>query len=618
MAGRSWETQGMTSHGGPLPTLELEGFEPEQVWEQIVLHHTPLLRHLRRQALNLVKSSEKRPHSFFPSVRSLQYCVAVFSRRSGCADFVRPPSPKIKAEELGEEEGDEDEAEEAEEDHAAEEGENGVEEGDENEEDDDDEEDDGVDEDGGASPDDSMNGSGNAGGEDTEDEDGNEANATEEGPEEEEDAGEEDDEDDKAAEAEGKKKKQKKTKSGDRFFNLDDMERFINEAEMEAERARDEEDGLKGDKDEESDEDDDEDGMEEDEEGALAMEMEGFGEDDDLEADGGEDEDDDDGEGMVLGGGIRYDQFFDAPEGEAKQNKKKGKGLEDTITQLEDKIVGSKPWQMRGEVNNRKRPLNSLLEEHVEFETVLKQAPVITEEVTMALEDIIKRRIIEGSFDDVVRKVEEELEHTHRAAPELDFQKSQKSLAEIYEEEYLKNVEKASAKPLGVVEEKKTKEQEEVLRRFAQLAYKLDALSNFHFTPKPVIPDISVKENVAAIRMEEIIPVGVSDASLLAPQEVFAPDKKANALPTADSDSAKKRRRKKRHAGSKPGDGMPKGKNIKRAERSADGGMTSTKLFKQLTQETQQAASGKAPAKLRKQDAAAAPKGDRKDAGFKL
>lgn len=63
-------------------------------------------------------------------------------------------------------------------------------------------------------------------------------------------------------------------------------------------------------------------------------------------------------------------------------------------------------------------------------------------------------------------------------------------------------------------------------------------------------------------------------------------------------------------------DGMPKGKNVKRAEKVVGGPMTSTKLFKQLTQENQAAKGGKLPTKApRQQDA---PTGARKDTGFKL
>lgn len=49
--------------------------------------------------------------------------------------------------------------------------------------------------------------------------------------------------------------------------------------------------------------------------------------------------------------------------------------------------------------------MNSLLEEYVEFEHGSKPVPVITQASTRSLEDIIKRRIKDEAFDDVVRKV---------------------------------------------------------------------------------------------------------------------------------------------------------------------------------------------------------------------
>jgi U3 small nucleolar RNA-associated protein MPP10 len=49
------------------------------------------------------------------------------------------------------------------------------------------------------------------------------------------------------------------------------------------------------------------------------------------------------------------------------------------------------------------RPKNSALEVDLDFEHVAMPAPVITAEITQSLEDLIKKRIVENRFDDVVR-----------------------------------------------------------------------------------------------------------------------------------------------------------------------------------------------------------------------
>ena len=69
------------------------------------------------------------------------------------------------------------------------------------------------------------------------------------------------------------------------------------------------------------------------------------------------------------------------------------------IEKLEDENVAEKPWQLTGEVNSQHRPLNSLLEEVFSFDHMTRTVPIITEETTKSLEDIIKRRIIDEVHD---------------------------------------------------------------------------------------------------------------------------------------------------------------------------------------------------------------------------
>ncbi|KAG6686532.1 hypothetical protein I3843_11G024100 [Carya illinoinensis] len=189
--------------------------------------------------------------------------------------------------------------------------------------------------------------------------------------------------------------------------------------------------------------------------------------------------------------------------------------LRSKIGQMEKANLEPKAWTMQGEITAAKRPLNSALEVDLDFEHNVRPAPVITEEVTSSLEDMIKKRILEGLFDDV-HKAFTLPSKASKEIKELDENKSKKGLGEIYEEEYVQKTDMTSA-PLSFKDEKK----KEASVLFKKLCLKLDALSHFHFTPKPVIEDMIIQTNVPALAMEEIAPVAVSDAAMLAPEEVF-------------------------------------------------------------------------------------------------
>ncbi|GFZ12023.1 hypothetical protein Acr_23g0004080 [Actinidia rufa] len=209
------------------------------------------------------------------------------------------------------------------------------------------------------------------------------------------------------------------------------------------------------------------------------------------------------------------DKAFENQKQNLSTHEKHLEKLHAKIEQMEQANLEPKTWTMQGEVTAAKRPKNSALEVDLDFEHNVRPAPVITEEVTASLEDLIQKRILEGHFDDV-QKAPDLPSKAPRKMKELDETKSKKGLAEIYEDEYVQKTGLVSAALSFSDEQKK-----EASMLFKKLCLKLDALSHFHFTPKPVVEDMSIQANVPALAMEEIAPLAVSDAAMLAPEEVF-------------------------------------------------------------------------------------------------
>ena len=74
-------------------------------------------------------------------------------------------------------------------------------------------------------------------------------------------------------------------------------------------------------------------------------------------------------------------------------------------------------------------------------------------------------------------------------------------LGEIYEEEYVR-----AAAGGAAADDRDEKVRAEARGLVKLLFAKLDALSHFHFAPKPVIEDLSVRADVPALAMEEVAP----------------------------------------------------------------------------------------------------------------
>ncbi|KAL1564009.1 U3 small nucleolar ribonucleoprotein MPP10-like isoform X1 [Salvia divinorum] len=186
------------------------------------------------------------------------------------------------------------------------------------------------------------------------------------------------------------------------------------------------------------------------------------------------------------------------------------------IEEMERANLEPKTWTMQGEVTAAKRPKNSALEIDMDFDQNVRPPPVTTVEDTASLEELIMKRVIEGQFDDVQRP-RTSLNKAPKERKEMDENKSKKGLAELYEDEYAQKTGLVSTALSFSDEQKK-----EASMLFKTLCLKLDALSHFHFCPKPVIEDMSIQANVPALAMEEVAPLAVSDAAMLAPEEVFS------------------------------------------------------------------------------------------------
>lgn len=219
----------------------------------------------------------------------------------------------------------------------------------------------------------------------------------------------------------------------------------------------------------------------------------------------------------------KYQDFYKDPEehsSEEEQEKMFSLVDEDEMERLEEKLVNQKPWQMKGEINSKSRPKNSLLDEELDFEIARNPAPQTqTKEVTDEIENIIKQRILDMLYDDVKpKRPVEKIEAKTAAEDFMDYEKSKKSLAELYEEDFKKQVLHI---PVNTETERAKKE---VTIIFRKLCYNLDLMSSLHPVAKPVLKDLEIKSaSVPALVLEEQLPFGKSSEGLKTPNEVFDP-----------------------------------------------------------------------------------------------
>ncbi|KAG5473451.1 hypothetical protein LSCM4_03518 [Leishmania orientalis] len=242
------------------------------------------------------------------------------------------------------------------------------------------------------------------------------------------------------------------------------------------------------------------------------------------------------------------------------------------VRKMEEKRLFATDWSMTGETAASKRPRDALLEvDDLEFEYGMKVTPVITEAFTARLEDRIKQRIQDENYDDVKRKAalstEADIAHPKYDAA-LDAQKSKMSLMDLYEKDFLEKQrlaeeaaggpDAARAEPLTEVE----KDELRAIQMWQRLAQHLDALSNFHYTPKPVQQDLearvrAVENQAPAVVIENVGNFATTRENALAPQDLYRGSSHRFADVGTDELTPKERhalRRSKKEAGKRDKD----------------------------------------------------------------
>ncbi|PBP19486.1 U3 small nucleolar ribonucleoprotein Mpp10 [Diplocarpon rosae] len=212
------------------------------------------------------------------------------------------------------------------------------------------------------------------------------------------------------------------------------------------------------------------------------------------------------------------------PKSRRSAHERRQAKLGEEIRRLEAASVAKREWTLAGEARAADRPLNSLLDEDLDFERTGKPVLEVTAEVSESIEELIKRRILAQEFDEVIRRrPDTETTSARRGLFELDDSKPQQSLAEMYEEEHVKQHNPDTY--LSKSDQKIRKDEAEIESLWKDVSAKLDALSSWHYKPKPAAPSLTVVSDVATISMEDAQPTTASaisaSQSMLAPQEIY-------------------------------------------------------------------------------------------------
>jgi len=201
-----------------------------------------------------------------------------------------------------------------------------------------------------------------------------------------------------------------------------------------------------------------------------------------------------------------------------------------------------------------------LLKTYLDFDYADKLKPQITDDLNQVLETLIVTKIKNGEFDDVEKKRDfaKAPKVAKRKLVEIQDTKASMGLAELYEREYMQQIEKRQEKEAGdhdFISSKDAeveKQRERVSKMKSVLFYELDQLIRFHYEPRPAVfgDNIQVKTHTKALHMEEALPFAMAKGENMAPEQLYRKPRKLGHI-KGDSEMTREDRKNKRASNKK-------------------------------------------------------------------
>jgi len=210
------------------------------------------------------------------------------------------------------------------------------------------------------------------------------------------------------------------------------------------------------------------------------------------------------------------EQLGDAPLSTSSHARALGRQAQ-RLSKLEQAQLAEKPWQMSGEVSGMRRPIDSLLEADLDFSQATRLVPTIAEEVTTSVDDMLRVRIKEQLWDDVIRLAALE-PRSFRAKPaDLSTDRSAIGLGDQYAADYEQEMlGHASAESVSTDDVHRA-----VRQLFSKLSTRLDVMFSLYAVPKPHQIEATVRARFSTIHLEEATPTAMPAADAMAPEEIY-------------------------------------------------------------------------------------------------